>query len=85
MRLIDAEAIDYDDYWHNKGFSIRDCQKAQQLIQEQPAVDVVEQSVIDKVIERMNKYARYFDDMGRMAQSGAVRYTIMILKDELDI
>lgn len=39
MRLIDAEAIDYDDYWYNKGFSIRDCKKAQQLIQEQLTVE----------------------------------------------
>lgn len=64
MRLIDAEAIDYDDYWHNKGFSIRDCQKAQQLIQEQPTVEVVERSVIDKVIERMNKYGVFNFECG---------------------
>lgn len=41
MRLIDADSIDYDDYWHNKGFSIRDCQKAQQLINEQPTVEAI--------------------------------------------
>ena len=37
-RLIDADAIDYDDYWYNKHYSIKDCQQAQRIIDEQPTV-----------------------------------------------
>ena len=41
MRLINADAINYDDYWWNKGYSARDCQQAAKLISEQPTVDAV--------------------------------------------
>ena len=41
IRLIDANAINYDDYWWNKGYSARDCQQAAKLIDEQPIVDAV--------------------------------------------
>lgn len=41
MRIIDADSIDYDDYWYNKGFTAIECQKAQQLINEQPTVQAI--------------------------------------------
>ena len=39
-RLIDADKIDYDEFWHREGhgFTIRVCQKAQQIIEEQPTI-----------------------------------------------
>ena len=55
-RYINAEIIDYDDYWYNKGFSARDCLQAQQLIEEQPTADVVEREKIDKAIEGVDRY-----------------------------
>lgn len=39
MRLIDADAINYDDYWQCKGYTARDCQQAEKLISEQPTVE----------------------------------------------
>ena len=39
-RLIDADKIDYDEFWHREGqgFTIGVCQKAQQIIEEQPTI-----------------------------------------------
>ena len=37
-RLIDADAIDYDDYWWNKHYSARDCKQAEKMIKEQPTI-----------------------------------------------
>ena len=39
-RMIDADAIDYDEFWNRngEGFSIIVCQKAQQIIDEQPTI-----------------------------------------------
>lgn len=37
-RLIDADAIDYDDYWWNKGYKAIECKKAQRMIDEQPTI-----------------------------------------------
>ena len=41
MRLIDADAIDYDEYWYRngEGFTIDVCQKAQRIIDEQPTIE----------------------------------------------
>ena len=50
MRLIDAEAIDYEDYWYNKGYSIRDCQKALQLMSEQPTIEVDKHESIKRLL-----------------------------------
>ena len=41
-RYINADVIDYDFYWYTKGYSIQECQRAEQLINEQPTADVVE-------------------------------------------
>lgn len=37
-RLVDADAIDYDDYWWNKHYSARDCKQAEKMINEQPTI-----------------------------------------------
>ena len=39
-KLIDADKIDYDEFWHREGhgFTMRICQKAQQIIEEQPTI-----------------------------------------------
>ena len=39
-RLIDADKVDYDEFWHREGhgFTIRVCHKAQQIIEEQPTI-----------------------------------------------
>jgi hypothetical protein len=39
-RLIDVDKIDYDEFWHREGqgFTIAVCQKAQQIIEEQPTI-----------------------------------------------
>jgi len=37
-RLIDADAVDYDDYWWNKHYSARDCKQAEKMIEEQPTI-----------------------------------------------
>ena len=39
-RLIDADKVDYDEFWHREGhgFTMRVCQKAQQIIEEQPTI-----------------------------------------------
>ena len=37
-RLIDADAVDYDDYWWNKHYSARDCKQAEKMIKEQPTI-----------------------------------------------
>ena len=44
MRLIDADAIDYDEYWNRngEGFTIDVCQKAQRIIDEQPTIPSAE-------------------------------------------
>ena len=44
MRLIDANAIDYDEYWNRNGdgFTIDVCQKAQRIIDEQPTIPSAE-------------------------------------------
>ena len=39
---INKDAIDYDFYWNTKGYSIQECQRAEQLVNEQPTADVVE-------------------------------------------
>lgn len=57
MRLIDADAIDYDEYWYNKGFSIRDCQKAQQLINEQPTV-ITQTAIYATLLEPDEYYSK---------------------------
>ena len=41
-RYIDADAVDYDDYWWNRGYTAQDCKQAERLINEQPTADVVE-------------------------------------------
>ena len=39
-RLIDADKIDYDEFWHREGqgFTIAVCQGAEQIIKEQPTI-----------------------------------------------
>ena len=39
-RLIDGDKIDFDEFWHREGqgFTIAVCQKAQQIIEEQPTI-----------------------------------------------
>lgn len=39
-RLIDADNIDYDDFWYREGqgFTIAVCQGAQRIIEEQPTI-----------------------------------------------
>ena len=39
---IDADVIDYDDYWWHKGYTAQECKQAERLINEQPTADVVE-------------------------------------------
>lgn len=41
-RYIDADAIDYDDYWWHRGYTAQECKQAERLINEQPTADVVE-------------------------------------------
>ena len=42
MRYIDADAIDYDDYWWHRGYTAQECKQAERLVNEQPTADVVE-------------------------------------------
>lgn len=51
IRLIDANAINYDDYWWHKGYTARDCQQAAKLISEQPTVEAIPIEWIKKHIE----------------------------------
>ena len=39
-RLKDTDKIDYDEFWYREGqgFTIAVCQKAQQIIEEQPTI-----------------------------------------------
>ena len=39
-RLIDADKIDYDEFWHREGqgFTIAVCQGAEKIIDEQPTI-----------------------------------------------
>jgi hypothetical protein len=39
-RLIDADKVDYDEFWHREGhgFTMRVCHKAQKIIEEQPTI-----------------------------------------------
>ena len=37
-RLIDADAIDYDDYWWNRKYSAKECQQAERMVEEQPTI-----------------------------------------------
>ena len=59
MRLINADAINYDDYWWNKGYSARDCQQAAKLISDQPTVDAVP---VEWIEEYMNNHMLKFSD-----------------------
>ena len=37
-RLVDADAIDYDDYWWNRHYSAKECQQAERMVEEQPTI-----------------------------------------------
>ena len=54
MRLIDADAIDYDEYWNRngEGFTIDVCQKAQRIIDEQPTIPSAEAVQIPIKLEK---------------------------------
>lgn len=54
IRLIDANAIDYNDYWWHKGYSARDCQQAAKLISEQPTIEAIPIEYIQLWIDRHN-------------------------------
>ena len=59
VRLIDADAINYDDYWWNKGYSARDCQQAAKLISEQPTIDAINARwipVTERLPEKLGHY-----------------------------
>ena len=64
MRLIDADAIDYDEFWNRngEGFSIIVCQKAQQIIDEQPTIEPSGEPL--DIFARMYRAEREFARVG---------------------
>ena len=49
-RLIDADKIDYDEFWHREGqgFTIAVCQGAEKIIDEQPTILEAEEEDVHK-------------------------------------